>query len=56
MSKYSIDYSANSIVGTTTNAKCDQTDGRQMVKITLIMASHLILIMVSHFIFHKLNP
>ena len=28
MSKYSIDYSANSIVGTTTNAKCDQTDGK----------------------------
>ena len=26
MSHYSIDYSANNIVGTTTNAKCTQTD------------------------------
>ena len=28
MNKYSIDYSANCIVNTTTNAKCDQTDGK----------------------------
>ena len=28
MDKYSIDYSANHIVNTTTNAKWDQTDGK----------------------------
>lgn len=28
MSNYSIDYSANHIVGTTTNTKYDQTDGK----------------------------
>ncbi len=28
MYSYSVDYSANHIVNTTTNAKCDQTDGK----------------------------